>query len=36
LTDAERFDVAVQGIVGKRVTYAELTGKEPEIPAILN
>ena len=28
LTDAERFSMAVSGIVGKRVTYQELTGKE--------
>jgi len=27
LTDAERFSIAVAGIVGKRVTYDELTGK---------
>jgi transposase-like protein len=27
LTDAERFDFAVRRIVGKRLTYAELTGK---------
>jgi len=27
LTDAERFSIAVDGIVGKRVTYKELTGK---------
>ena len=26
LTDAERFSIAVSGIVGKRVTYDELTG----------
>ena len=28
MTDAERFDLAVKGIVGKRLTFAELTGKE--------
>jgi transposase-like protein len=28
LTDAERFDIAVQGIVGKRLTYDQLTGKD--------
>jgi hypothetical protein len=28
LTDAERFSVAVTGIVGKRLTFDELTGKE--------
>jgi transposase-like protein len=27
LTDADRFDLAVRQIVGKRLTYAELTGK---------
>jgi hypothetical protein len=27
LTDAERFDTAVKGIVGKRLTYDPLTGK---------
>ncbi len=30
LTDAERFDLAVRHIVGKRLTYKELTGKVPE------
>ena len=29
LTDAERFDMAVEGIVGKRVTFDQLTGKTP-------
>lgn len=28
LTDAERFSIAVSGVVGKRVTYEQLTGKE--------
>ena len=28
LTDAERFSIAVKGIVGKRVTFDELTGKQ--------
>ena len=27
MTDAERFDLAVKGIVGKRLTFDELTGK---------
>jgi len=27
LTDADRFDAAVRNIVGKRITFAELTGK---------
>jgi hypothetical protein len=26
-TDEKRFSIAVQGIVGRRVTYKELTGK---------
>ncbi len=30
MTDAERFDLAVRHIVGKRLTYKELTGKVPE------
>jgi transposase-like protein len=30
LTDGQRFDSAVRQIVGKRLTYAELTGKEGE------
>jgi hypothetical protein len=30
LTDADRFRLAVSQIVGKRLTYAELTGKVPE------
>ncbi len=29
MTDGDRFDLAVRRIVGKRLTYAELTGKEP-------
>jgi hypothetical protein len=27
MNDAERFDAVVKQIVGKRLTYAELTGK---------
>jgi hypothetical protein len=27
MTDAERFDMAVKGIVGKRLTFDQLTGK---------
>jgi transposase-like protein len=27
LTDAQRFDIATRGMVGKRLTFAELTGK---------
>jgi transposase-like protein len=30
MTDGERFDVAVRGVVGKRVTFDELTGKTLE------
>jgi hypothetical protein len=33
LNDADRFAIAVSQIVGKRLTYAELTGKEPKKPA---
>jgi transposase-like protein len=31
LTDAERFDMAVKGIVGKRLTFEQLTGKTADI-----
>jgi transposase-like protein len=34
MTDAERFDVGVREIVGKRITYAELTGKVGETETI--
>jgi hypothetical protein len=27
-TDADRFNMALKGIMGKRVTYKDLTGKE--------
>lgn len=30
LNDADRFDIAVRRIVGKRLTYAEVTGKVGE------
>ncbi len=30
MNDAERFDLAVRQIVGKRLTYKELTGKVGE------
>ena len=30
MTDGERFDLAVKGIIGKRVTFDQLTGKEAE------
>ncbi len=32
LTDAQRFDIATRGMVGKRLTYAEVTGKVGERP----
>jgi transposase-like protein len=32
MTDGDRFSLAVSQIVGKRLTYAELTGKELKIP----
>jgi transposase-like protein len=31
LTDAQRFDIATRGMVGKRLTYAEVTGKNEEL-----
>jgi len=34
MTDAERFDIGVREIVGKRLTYAELTGKLDETETI--
>jgi hypothetical protein len=36
LTDDERFDIAVKGIVGKRLTFDQLTGKSTEGPAQAN
>jgi hypothetical protein len=30
ITDEQRFKLALSQIVGKRITYAELTGKEGE------
>jgi hypothetical protein len=32
--DSGRFAMSVEGIVGKRVTYAELTGKAGETPEV--
>ncbi|MBV9759821.1 MAG: IS1595 family transposase [Acidobacteriaceae bacterium] len=32
MNDAERFDLAVRQVVGKRLTWDQLTGKESEIP----
>jgi hypothetical protein len=34
ITDAERFSLAVSQITSKKLTYAELTGKVGEKPAI--
>jgi len=34
MTDAERFDIGLREIVGKRLTYAELTGKAGETETI--
>jgi len=38
LNDADRFDLAVRQIIGKRLMYAELTGKTQggEIRSVLN
>jgi hypothetical protein len=32
LTDAERFSLVVSQVVGKRLTYAEVTGKTTTTP----
>jgi len=32
LNDAERFDLAVSQIIGKRLTYKELTGHQDDEP----
>jgi hypothetical protein len=34
LTDSDRFDAAVRQIVGKRLTWAEVTGKVMEKPSL--
>ena len=34
MIDSDRFDLAVRQIVGKRLTWAEVTGKVPEKPAL--
>jgi transposase-like protein len=36
MTDAQRFDIAVKGIVGKRLTWAEVIGKEADHQAAVN
>jgi transposase-like protein len=34
MTDSDRFDLAVRQIIGKRLTWAEVTGKAGERPAV--
>ncbi len=36
MNDSDRFDLAVRQIVGKRLTWAEVTGKVPEIASSAN
>jgi transposase-like protein len=36
MTDAERFDMCVKGIVGKRLTFDQLTGKTPDYATCSN
>ena len=36
MTDAERFDIAVRGIVGKRITFEQLTGKVADDATCIN
>ena len=36
MTDAERFDLAVKGIVGKRLTFDQLTGKVADCQTCAN
>lgn len=36
LNDSERFNLAVSGVVGKRLTFDQLTGKEAEIAPPIN
>jgi hypothetical protein len=36
MTDAERFDMAVKGIVGKRLTFDQLIGKPTSSEATAN
>jgi hypothetical protein len=33
MSDAERFDLAVKGMVGKRLTLDQLTGKDEKVSA---
>lgn len=34
MTDSDRFDLAVRQIVGKRLTWAEVTGKVAEVQTV--
>jgi hypothetical protein len=36
MNDSDRFDLAVRQIVGKRLTWAEVTGKVPECQPTVN
>jgi hypothetical protein len=36
LNDGDRFDLAVRQIVGKRLTWDRLTGKEVDTPSQVN
>ena len=36
MNDSDRFDLAVRQIVGKRLTWAEVTGKVGEKPEAIN
>jgi transposase-like protein len=36
MNDADRFELALSRVIGKRLTYAELTGKLPETETLLN
>ena len=36
MNDGERFDIAVRHIVGKRLTWDQLTGKQPDYATCSN
>ena len=36
MTDGERFDIAVRGVFGKRLTFDQLTGKQPDYATCSN
>lgn len=36
VTDSDRFDLAVRSILGKRLTWAEVTGKVPDARPQIN